>query len=190
MSIIKKVTELTFKYVGNSIVLDASLPTDIHYQFANYDLINRLFIKEPKRETFLKFLDRGYVGIILFRDNKWITHSWLTTPDTSLPPHLPFTLKNFGVYWLFYSHTISEYRGNGFYKFSLQILINKACELEDNRTVTVFADTQKNNIGPRHTLLSLGFNPCGVIDRYYVNLPKIKAINWGAWKKDTPHPDI
>ena len=54
----------------------------------------------------------------------------------------------------------------------------------------IFADTEANNIGPRHTLLSLGFKPCGVIDRYYFNLPKMRKVNWGTWNKNTFHPDF
>ncbi|NLK27355.1 MAG: hypothetical protein GX306_03290 [Clostridiales bacterium] len=190
MSIIKKVPELTYKYVGDSITVNGLTHIDIQYQFANYDLINKLFKKDPKKATFLKFLDKRYIGVILFKDDKWITHSWMTTPNTSLPPHLPFTLKKLQSYWLFYSHTINEYRGNGLYKVSLQILINKAYEIEGNRTVIIFADTEANNIGPRHTLLSLGFKPCGVIDRYYFNLPKMRKVNWGTWNKNTFHPDF
>ena len=49
--------------------------------------------------------------------------------NTSLPPHLPFTLKSYNPIGCFIVIRLMNI-GNGLYKVSLQILINKAYEIE------------------------------------------------------------
>jgi len=182
---------LVYHYVEtipeNSIFYNNS----VQWRFVDSKDIDVFFSTKPLlKKTFLNFLRQGFIGIVLFQENNWATYCWMTTPSTKQPPHLPAWVRHLNAYWLFYSHTHEEYRGRGFYKLALQLLIKDACEREIGGLPKIYADTDAQNIPPRHTLLSLGFQPSGILNCYKFGIPKLLTVTWGKWHKEREHPPL
>ena len=165
------------------------LPTGIQWTQATSDSVSELFRDDPRRrKTFMRFIDKGYHGIIMYHGAQWVNYGWMSKPDTLGPPHLPLDIQRTPVYWLFYQHTIPNYRGLGLHKRALQLqAAHGARELE---TARVAIDTRPDNIASRKGILAVGFEPRGIIYTYELRIPRVKSWVWGSWDMDAGHPGL
>lgn len=181
---------VVYEYKGLWAPQEVVLPEGMRWEIATRDLVCRLFSDNEsiaKRNIFLSFLEQGYRGVIIYKDDSWVTHSWMSLPGKA-PIHLPKKFITAVGYWLFYSHTRADFRKQGTYKASLKILLNLINDIEHNKKIKVYADSSVDNIGARHTLLSIGLIPSGYIYTTSIRLPKTtKSVIWGSWDKQKPH---
>ena len=119
------------------------LPTGIEWAYATKASVAGLFRDDPRRrKTFLKFIDRGYYRLIMYHDAQWVGCCWMSRPDTLGPPHLPPSIQQRQVYWLFYGHITPCYRGRGLYKCALQLQVAHALsEMEHAKVYGIFGQT-------------------------------------------------
>jgi len=165
------------------------LPMGIQWAQATRDNVADLFRDDPRRKkTFLRFIDKGYYGVILYHDTQWVSYGWMSKPDTLGPPHLPLGIQQEKVYWLFYQHTAQNYRGRGFYKCVLHLQAMHA--LREIETARVLIDTRPDNIASRKGILAVGFEPKGMIDTLELRMPRVKSWVWGSWDMDADHPRL
>ena len=165
------------------------LPMGIQWAQATRDNVVDLFRDDPRRKkTFLKFIDKGYYGVILYHDTQWVSYGWMSKPDTLGPPHLPLIIQQRRVYWLFYAHTLPSYRGRGLHKYGMRLRIAQA--LDTTEGAKVYSDTRVNNIASRKGILAVGFEPKGMIDTLELRIPRVKSWVWGSWDVDATHPEL
>ena len=165
------------------------LPTGIQWTQATRDSVSELFRDDPRRrKTFMRFIDKGYHGIIMYHGAQWVNYGWMSKPDTLGPPHLPLDIQRTPVYWLFYQHTIPNYRGLGLYKSPLQL--QAAYGARELETARVLIDTRPDNTASRKGILAVGFEPRGIIYTYELRIPRVKSWVWGSWDMDADHPGL
>ncbi len=163
------------------------LPDEISWTTATRESVMSFFGYDRwRRDTFARFLHKGYWGVILYIGNDWVNYGWVSRPETLGPPHLPRDVQEEQVYWLFYQHTRAEYRGRGYYKLALGIQIEQI--LAQDRIARVRIDARDNNTASRRGILSVGFNPKGVVNTRELTIPRIKTLVWGNWDMDMEHP--
>ena len=165
------------------------LPTGVQWTHATKDVVADLFRDDARRrKMFLRFIDKGYYGVIMYHGTQWTNYGWMSTPDTLGPPHLPQSIQQEQVYWFFYQHTNQNYRGRGFYKCGLQL--QAAHALRDIKHTRVYIDSRPDNIASRRGILSTGFQPKGIIDTCELKIPRVKSWVWGSWNMDADHPGL
>ena len=151
--------------------------------------IDRLFRSDKgKRKVFTQFVLQGFIGIVWYKSNEWISYAWMSTPETFGPPHLPRWIKRLPIYWIFYCRTKEQYQGRGLYKASLNLLAQWV--RERNPSAQIYIDTSPDNIPSRKAIESVGFVPAGTISILNLRLPKISLVLWGKWDKRALHPEI
>lgn len=165
------------------------LPMGIEWAQATGDNVADLFRDDPRRKkTFLDFIDKGYYGVILCHDTQWVSYGWMSKPGTLGPPHLPVGIQQSEVYWLFYAHTRPTYRGRGLHKYGMQLRIEYAVDTMQH--AKVYTDTTAENVASRKGIVSVGFEPKGIIDTYEISIPRVKSWVWGSWDMDAEHPGL
>lgn len=168
-------------------VRETSSP-EVHWTWANVENVHAHFTENPRRDAFLKFLAKGFTGLILHRDEMWMAYAWMTTPATVGPPHLPRWIGNMNAHWIFYCRTVEAFRGQGLYKLALQVLVNRASERPDATSVMI--DTSPGNIASRRAIVSTGFHPKGAILVYQLKIPRVGQWIWGTWRSGFVHPPL
>jgi RimJ/RimL family protein N-acetyltransferase len=148
------------------------------------------FFKNEKKDmkTFMKFVERGYEGLVWHTETEWISYAWMSTPESQAPPHLPHWVQSLHVYWLFNFYTKDSYRKQGLHRASV-ILLSKLAREKDFKA-RIYADVQPGNIPPIKSLLSVGFVPAGVIYTMTLRIPKFWYVFYGNWVKEEPHPAV
>lgn len=165
------------------------LPVGIQWTRATRDSVEDLFRDDPRRrQTFLQFIDKGYYGVIIYHDAQWINYGWMSTPGTLGPPHLPLSIQQEQVYWLFYAHTLPSYRGHGLHKYGLRLRIVHAFNAIQH--TKIYTDTTVENAASRKGILSVGFEPKGIIDTHELRIARVKSWVWGSWNMDANHPGL
>jgi len=165
------------------------LPTGIQWTQATRDSVADLFKDDPRRKkTFLDFIDKGHYGVIIYHDSQWVSYGWMSKPDTLGPPHLPISVQQMQVCWLFYAHTLPSYRGHGLHKCGLQLRASYA--LNEVQHAKVYTDTTSDNIASRKGILAAGFQHRGIIDARELRIPRVKSWVWGSWDMDADHPRL
>jgi len=165
------------------------LPTGIQWTQATRDSVSELVRDDPRlRKTFMRFIDKGYYGIVMYHGAQWVNYGWMSKPDTLGPPHLPLSIQRRQVYWLFYQHTIPNHRGLGLYKSALQL--QAAHGARESESARVLIDTRPDNIASRKRILAVGFEPRRIIDTWEIRIPRVKSWVWGSWESDADHPRL
>lgn len=171
------------EYVHCSPVLDG-----FKWSTIDAEIIARLYENDSLQNRFMRFLNLGYRGMVVSKDDRWITHVWTSTPSSPLPPHLPVMNIN-EVYWLFNGHTRPEYRGTGILKKTLQLIVNHILQIENAMVpYHIYTDVVPGNLAPRKAVLSMGFKPQGIIHRQQLCMAGHTLLRWGTWNKMEPHP--
>jgi RimJ/RimL family protein N-acetyltransferase len=165
------------------------LPKNVRWAQATRDIVEDLFRHDPRRkETFLRFIDRGYYGVIIYHDSQWMNYGWMSMPDTCGPPHLPVSIQQRHACWLFYAHTLPRYRGCGLHKYSIQLRVAHA--LNTIGHVRIYTDTTAENTASRKGIVSMGFKPEGIIHTVELMIPRVKRWVWGSWDMKAEHPPL
>jgi RimJ/RimL family protein N-acetyltransferase len=177
-----------FHHMENLFILDKPSIECSYIKATNENLSNYFHSDSKKISLFKKFLGNGCQGIYLVNNREWIAYGWITKPNIGKPPHLPNWIKIFGFCWIFYCHTKEEYRGKGFYKMLLQLLITMA--LENYPQNRIMIDTSIENIASRKAIRSVGFLPNGIIDCINIPISKMNRAIIGKWDKYKTHPAL
>ena len=156
---------------------------------------NSFLIRRSCIESFRK----KHWCVILYNDVDWIAYGWVRPPFTAAPPHLPCWFRNREEYWLYTAHTNNKYRRMGYNKYLKKIRIDLIRENKNAKRISIYTDTVAVNIPSRRSMLSSGFEPEGIITRYYIK--ELKYLNyllyrnrwgfvWGTWNKLREHPPL
>jgi RimJ/RimL family protein N-acetyltransferase len=173
---------------------DAPSPADLYtdeevkWTFADRCNVKEFFSDNERKRTFIRFLDKQAIGLILHRRSSWMTYAWMTSPSSEPPPHLPRWVRDLDVFWIFYCRTNDSFRGRGLYRLAMSLLIERARKVIQE--ARIFIDTAPSNIPSRRAILSVGFKPKGVIVSYRFRLPKVNNWVWGHWLKSSQHPSM
>jgi len=153
---------------------------------ATAPIIERLFSSDPKRRNlFLNFLERGYLGWFQYVNDRWMTYGWSATPTSDAPIHLPNWMHQ-NSYWIFYCGTDGDFQGQGLFKRSLSIMVSDIFEI--NPATTVNVETEATNMPSRRAIISSGFSSSGMIDLLTIKLPYLPTQKWAGWNRNAPHP--
>lgn len=164
---------------------------NVNYKWVQADENNimHFFKNEVKRmQTFLSFLRKGFLGIIIYDERGWISYGWVSTPNTKGPTHFSNRIKNKEVCWLFYSRTKKEYRGLGIHKYSMYLRIKLLERLQSKRNLEIYTDTSIDNIPSRSGMLRLGFIESGIVRTYSISFWRILLFRFSIWNKSEDHP--
>ncbi len=187
---LKPVKCLVYEYKERVPHRDVLAEQGVRWDWVDKDVIRLFFASQPNlNTTFSKFLNKGFIGLVLSSGDNWLTYCWMTTPYSRGPHHLPAWVKDLNAYWIFYSHTHEKYRGRGFYKAALQCQINRALQDSQDKA-TIYIDTAAQNIPSRRAIIASNFEPTGVITCYKLKFPKLKSFVYGKWNKDQEHPPL
>lgn len=185
---VKRVSYLVYEYGGQCPAI-ARGTSDVSCAFLNAKLISHFFDADHQRKrTFTQFIKKGFVGLILYRGDEWITYAWMSTPFSMQPVHLPPWGSKLGAYWIFYCGTKEQHRNRGYYKLAMRFLIQYAFETGPNPTV--YIDTDVSNIPSRRAILSVGFQPRGILECIKCGIPKVGYLTFGRWEKGVQHPEL
>lgn len=155
----------------------------------NEQTLKRIFSNDLQRlMTFEKFLRRGFLGIVWYNEEEWVSYAWMSLPETAGPPHLPRSVQKLLVHWIFYCRTKEKYQRRGLYKASLSLLANWARERDPE--TEVYVDTELNNIPSRRAIEAVGFLPRGVITTWAFRVPRYTFVIGGRYDPDVPHPEV
>lgn len=170
--------------------MDIELPRSVVCEVADRQNIALLFADDPRRRRrFLQFLRRGYLGVFLIENNQWAAYAWMSRSSTIGPDYLPKALRNMGVHWIFNCRTHETFRGRGFYKQILAILIEYALK-EKGSVLKVYASASMTNIPSRKGILAVGFEPAGVLTSHAIRLPLGRRWVRGQWTPAALHLPI
>ncbi len=164
------------------------LPAPIRPAFATFGLVSDFFGQDGSRlGTFLRFMEQGYIGLILHDGHEWASYGWMSTPDSAPPVQLPSGIRKLGANWIIYCHTRKEYRGRGLYKALLASLVERARE---KGRQPVYIHTEKSNLASRRGILGAGFGEAGIIKCYFLRMPRISVFLKAGWDRSRPHPPL
>lgn len=150
--------------------------------------IDRFFGRSATlRLRFMRYIRQGFVGMLIHDGSQWITYAWMSTPSSGLPPHLPKWKNVERVYWIFGCRTEERFRGKGYYKQALRLLMHQALRLEGCQP-QILIDTSLHNRPSRRAISEIGFEPAGVIRCASLALPFICRFVWGEWHRHEAHP--
>jgi RimJ/RimL family protein N-acetyltransferase len=180
--------DLVFQ-LSDDLTKDASeLVPPFNWVAANPNNIVQYFDEQPLKTTFLKFLKKEFYGVLILENSNWVAYGWISRPSTLGPIHLPSEIQRLKVFWIFYCHTKESFRGRGLYKRVLKLLMQQA--LNESKDAEIYIDTQRDNIAARKAIVSVGFEPKGIINTYKFGIPKLKSWNWGKWNTQVDHPPL
>lgn len=184
--------QVVYRYGGGlpsqDEVDDFLLSKELYKVKAEAESIVQYFNGSSRKNTFLRHLKNGSSGYFLVSENEWVTYAWMSVPESKLPKHIPFWVKDENVYWIYYCRTKENFRGNGFYKAALKMLIIEAYEKSGDPKI--FIDTISNNVSSRRAILSSGFLPEGIITAWSIKFLKMHILTIGLWKRHTQHPAL
>lgn len=154
----------------------------------NKNVVTLFADNRGRKNEFLKFLRKKFIGIVLYESSSWASYAWMSRPSRFGPPHLPGWIQGLEVFWIFCCRTREEFRGRGLYKLALKLIIEQA--FREQRDASVLIDVLPDNIPSRHGIISAGFVPKGVITSYKLGIPNLKWWAWGRWDTDCAHPEL
>jgi len=153
-------------------------PPGAQWLAASPETISLLFAADRRRHRgFQGFLDRGWLGMFLAREEEWIAYSWATPPGSGSPPHLPRWVGELGAYWIFYCHTKQQFRGNGVYR---RLLAQMVARLNERKPSAIYADVLVENLASQRAMLASGFDRDGEMTTYNLWIPRVKSVVLGG----------
>ncbi len=186
--LIERACYLVYRYTGQCPSMVGSA-RDIDWTFLRERYVSLFFHGDKKRErVFRKFVRKDFIGLVLHRGDEWITYAWMSTPTSPPPVHLPAWVAKLGANWVFYCSTKPQYRNQGYYKLAMRLLVEQAFQLEPDPTV--YIDTDASNIPSRRAILSVGFQPAGVLQCTRYGVPGIGYLTLGKWQREADHPNL
>lgn len=145
---------------------DIGCQSAVQSQLMKKEVINRYFHGDrARKKVFLSFLKKGYIGLLLYAGEEWVSYGWMSTLAANRPPHFPKHIVPDQGYWIFYCHTSNKYRGQGFYKRVLTELIHIASNHEHH--TEMYIDTEVGNRISQKGILSSGFELIGTVQSWY-----------------------
>lgn len=186
--LIKRVSYLVYEYVGPcpAIIQGTS---DVDCTFLDARHVSRFFDTDERRKhTFNTFVQKGFVGLVLHRGDEWVTYGWISTPYSPQPIHLPGWVSKLSAYWIFYCSTKPQYSNQGYYKLAMRLLIQHAFRARPSPSV--YIDTGVSNIPSRRAILSVGFQPRGILKCTKCGIPRLGYLTFGRWEKGIDHPKL
>ena len=155
---------------------------------ANPEIIDRLFRDDrTTHRRFRDYLDRGFVGILMYDEEEWMSYMWMSLPDSMGPLHLPKEIRDLAAYWLFSARTRTEYRGRGQIQVAVQTLMANA--RKSDALAEIYADVAEYNSPSRVSLERLGFVSHGLVWTGTLRLPfRPDWVLHGQWDRIAPHP--
>jgi len=68
-------------YRAPSNIARPEIPPGVTFCDATPESVSRLFANDPRRlDTFLGFLESGFIGWFQTINNEWVTHAWVSPP--------------------------------------------------------------------------------------------------------------
>lgn len=186
--IVKRVPYLVYKYEAQRPVITQAV-CKVDSTFLTESRVLSFFAADKERKrTFSKLLHKGFVGLVLHKDDEWVTYAWMATPDSPQPFHLPQWIKGLGAYWVFYCGTKEQYRNRGYYKLALSLLVQHAFDLVPQPSI--YIDTSPSNTPSRRAIINVGFRPRGVLECISLSIPRLGRITFGKWDQGAQHPEL
>lgn len=175
-------------YRAPANIAPPQIPPGVAFLDATPENVARLFANDPRRlDTFLEFLESGYIGWFQTINDEWGTHAWVSPPGYQ-PPHLPAWVKALDVYWGFYGHTNEAFRGSGYFTRALHYGFWAVQQMDLTKPLLV--DTPTNNLPSRYAMLATGCTPIGMILAVHLTISG-KSISKNAfWFRKKHHPSL
>ena len=162
------------------------IPPGVAFLDATPENVARLFAKDARRlDTFLEFLESGYIGWFQTITDEWVTHAWVSPPGCQ-PPHLPAWVKALDVYWGFYGHTNEAFRGSGYFTRALHYGFWAVQQMDLPKPLLV--DTPTNNLPSRYAMLTTGCTPNGRMEMIQIKAKNKTIQKFAIWRRTASHP--
>lgn len=147
--------------------------------WATPQVIEELFASDSKlKRRFLGFLRRDCCGVIHHLGGEWLSYAWMTKRGRNGPVHMPQPPEE-DYCWIFHCGTKPAFRGQGLYKQSLFMLAVQA-----RGCSKLLIDTEVDNLSSRAAIVSVGFQPYGLVSTWTLAVPKIKSWNFAKWQQN------
>ena len=165
----------------------ASAEDDISWELFTPAAIEQHFADDPKwARRFANSLRAKAVGVLVKYKGEWASYGWFSTPGNPLPPHIPHQL-NTGAFWFYHGHTNVRLRQRGLFRVLIRELLCEAYQCDSSPIILV--DVATGNHQSRRAVTEAGFAEMGMLDVYYLWLPKlVRYPIAGNWHKSEPHP--
>jgi ribosomal protein S18 acetylase RimI-like enzyme len=134
----------------------AIIPFDHTFIIKTTDLDSIKGLTKEKINIFRSKLTNGDIGIIALENNNCIGYAWasISKNRNNQLDNPVIELKKNNAY-IYYCHTILDYRGRGIYPQLLSLL---AIKLFKEDIIEIIIDTSPNNVASQRGLLKVGFH--------------------------------
>jgi RimJ/RimL family protein N-acetyltransferase len=157
---------------------------DAQSVWATQDAVAGLFRQESHLERrFQEFLNRDCWGVFQVLDNQWASYAWMTTAGHPGPAHMPAASQS-ASFWIFHCRTKQAYQGQGLYKRSLRMLARAA--RQHLPEAALYIDTEVDNLPSRKAIVSVGFEPYGLVNTWTLTVPRLKSWTFARWHQRQP----
>lgn len=177
-----------FRYAGEAPA-EAPLHAegDISWKLFTPQNVQQYFADDSKwARRFTNSLKANAVGVLVKYKGDWASYGWFSTPGGMRPPHIPRQLKT-DAFWFYHGHTNSRLRQRGLFRVLIRQLLSEAFRRDISPEILV--DVEVKNHQSRRAVAEAGFTECGMLDVYYLWLPKLVRYPLaGNWRKSKPHP--
>jgi hypothetical protein len=167
-------------------------PPDVEglsWKLLDHPTIAQIFHDEPRHAAaFQRFASTGAIGVIIFIGDIWVAHAWMAVPGKPRPPHIP-NQAGPDTFWIYFCATKRRFSGKGLYKFAQRLLIREALTVAPDAAILI--DTTPDNLASRKAIISTGFVPAGMINCFYLWLPRVlrKPVIY-HWDRKEQHPPL
>ncbi|GAA4479436.1 hypothetical protein GCM10023190_22490 [Enteractinococcus fodinae] len=189
MRYIERKNSVVYKFTGPTPP-PIDLPAGYGWSRISHECLDKFFapkMQDWRLKTYRKLLDKGHIGFLIHDQVEWAAVQWLSTPESPGPDHLPTRISQ-GKFWCFNEHTREEHRRLGLWRALKSIGVRYIRSTSDCQGMTIYSDTGVENLASRKAHQNFGFEPAGTIDRLTIVIPKVTALNWGAWAQEQVHP--
>lgn len=190
MTPLNRATSLVFRYRGDQPV--APLPSGYEKVIldaaAVADLFGRPTDDDWRARTYPRLLARGSQGIAAVDPRGlWAAVQWIAPPGAEGPTHLPPRLIR-SHFWCFNEHTREGHRRLGLWRALKSSGFALARELS-GANVTLYSDTEPENLPSRRAHEGFGFAHDGVMSTLTLRYGRGRRLVFGDWDQEAPHPE-
>ena len=180
--------QVVYRYSERSAP-DCNVPGEnVRVEWVTTDLVGEVLDSYRLQVQFYYYLALGHSGILAHDGRSWIAYGWICKPTSRrVPNQLPDWLGELDLYWLFSGRTRTEYRRRGWHKYLLTKRIEAIYAHDPG--ASIFTDTRIDNVS-RHSMVSTGFDPAGMLTSYRLPPVPITGITLGWWDWNLPHPPL
>ncbi|WP_168429016.1 hypothetical protein [Microbacterium sp. K36] len=190
MTPLNRATSVVFRYRGDRPT--APLPPGYEKVILDHTSVRDLFGRPTgddwRARVYPRLLSGGSRGIAAVDpQGLWAAVQWIAPPGADGPTHLPRRLIR-PHFWCFNEHTREGHRRLGLWRALKSSGFALARDLS-GADVTLYSDTETENLPSRRAHEAFGFTHEGVMSTLTLRYARGRRLVFGGWDREAPHPE-